>query len=69
MIKRRYFLSTKCSKEDGSSSFSWCNVNYESWFPDPCKVFNDVIEDEKKAYKEKGLDPNNIQVIAFNRVT
>jgi len=70
MAKRFYFMSTKCSREDGngSYSFTWANADYTSRKADPIKVFNSMLDTAKEGYKEKGLNAENIEIIAFNKV-
>lgn len=67
MIKRHYFISTKCNRE-GGYSYTHSTGDYKSLLPDPTKVFKIMIEDARKGYVKKGLDADSIEIIAFNKI-
>ncbi len=70
MINRTYFMSVQCYKCDGSGSHSYfyTTAQFKSWKPNHSLVFKDALNEAAKSFSSKGLDENNMQVIAFNRV-
>ena len=70
MIKRTYFISAQCYKNDGSADYShfYAISHHKSWKPKHSKVFEDMVNRAKDIFLSKGLDVKNYQLIAFNRV-
>lgn len=67
MIKRKYFMSARCSEGDGFCFLSITST-YTSWFADSDKVFDDSSEYLKS--KLKAIRPNGgFEVICFSRLS
>ena len=68
MIKRSYFMCCKKLHGDGngSYSFNYFVANRTSWFPRPAEVFDEALEEAKRALgDELG---KNYEVVSFNRI-
>lgn len=70
MIKRRYFISTKCGHSNGTPSYSYdYSLFYrKSLFPQHDKAYAKAIDDAGERYERKGLNAKDIEVISFNRI-
>lgn len=71
MIKRYYFVSTQCYRNDGSGSYSYDSRAFfiKSIFAKkPTKVLETILEDIKETYIKKGLPVGNISVLSFNKI-
>jgi hypothetical protein len=70
MIKREYFISTICYYGDGSMShsFTYAQGDYTSFLPDTKKVYKAMTDSARQTYTDKGLDAENMHVLAFNRI-
>jgi hypothetical protein len=70
MIKRTYFISAQCFKNDGSGSYShfYASGYSKSWKSNYSKIFENMLDIAKDNFLAKGLDANNMQIIAFNRI-
>jgi len=70
MIKRMYFISSKCYYADGTGGFSYTHgvADYTSIFPRTRFVYDQCMKSHEDGYKEKGLDIKNMHVDSFSRV-
>ena len=67
MIKRFYFMSTKCARP-GGYSFSYGLIDYTSWLPRHNFVLDESTKKHKFDYEAKGLDSNDMEIISFSRI-
>ena len=70
MIKRTYFISTKCTsnKSNGGYSHFSTTASITTWFPVPDFIFKEMAGYAEKEFANKGLPVTKMQVISFNRV-
>lgn len=69
MIKRKYFYNIKWLHQDGNQSYSYMYgvVTHKSVFRDAEYIYNFVINDVSKHFKDNY--PNgSIEVVSFNRI-
>ena len=67
MIKRRYFISVKKPRSDGSVSYSYYSMTIakRSFFPQPKSILDEATEFITGELKNKS--GTGLMVIAFNR--
>lgn len=71
MIKRTYFISTKCTSDKANGGYSHFSTtaSITTWFPSPDFMFKEMANFAEKEFAKKGLPVTKMQVISFNRIS
>ena len=70
MFNRRYFFSAQCPRDDGRGSYSFFSLTMtrKSWRSEPFNAFEYCKAQAQENFIAKGLDADQIDIQAFNRV-